>query len=101
MRAAKLLSSSAAELAKSVELAACARGVEAYLAGGGSDNLAHDLALHVWPRRCPGTHTKLCERCTCDMPRMQQQSCCLLSCVCAQRGTEAHLVRFGSNNLAP
>lgn len=55
MRAAKLLSSNAAELAKSVELAACARGVEAYLAGGGSDNLAHDLALHVWPRAGPGT----------------------------------------------
>ncbi len=55
VRAAKLLSSSAAELAKSVELAACARGVEAYLAGGGSDNLAHDLALHVWPRAGPGT----------------------------------------------
>ncbi|KAK9844083.1 hypothetical protein WJX81_004209 [Elliptochloris bilobata] len=47
VRAAKLLHSNAAELAKSVELAACARGVEAYLAAGGADALAHDLGLHA------------------------------------------------------
>lgn len=55
VRAAKLLSSDAAELAKSVELAACARGVEAYLAAGGEDNLAYDLSLHVGPHPAPYT----------------------------------------------
>ena len=52
VRAAKLLSSDAAELAKSVELAACARGVEAYLAAGGADELAYDLSLHVCAKPC-------------------------------------------------
>ncbi len=46
-RPAKLLGGDAAERAKAVELAACARGVENYLAAGGSDDLAHDLAQHV------------------------------------------------------
>ena len=52
VRAAKLLSSDAAELSKSIELAACARGVEAYLAAGSEDNTAYDLSLHVGARPC-------------------------------------------------
>ena len=52
VRAAKLLSADAAELARSIELAACARGVEAYLAAGSEDNTAYDLSLHVGARPC-------------------------------------------------
>lgn len=60
VRAAKLLSSDAAELARSIELAACARGVEAYLAAGGEDNLAYDLSLHVGARPCHTLGAPIC-----------------------------------------
>ena len=55
VRAAKLLSADAAELARSIELAACARGVEAYLAAGSEDDAAYDLSLQCGCQALPHT----------------------------------------------